>query len=76
MIRGPTGCLRIDPAQPKTSQIKFLDKDVTTRTGLSSSIQSSSPHNTNNPTFSPTFNWSALSRKIHGISVDQLVGQG
>ena len=28
MIRRPAGCLRIDPAKPKLSQIEFLDKDV------------------------------------------------
>jgi hypothetical protein len=31
MIRGPAGCLRIDPAELKLGQIEFVDKDVDCR---------------------------------------------
>jgi hypothetical protein len=34
MIRGPAGCLRIDPTKPKPSQIEFLDKDVYHTNGI------------------------------------------
>ena len=39
--RRPAGCLRINPLKAELGQIELVDKHVDTRTGLSSSIQSS-----------------------------------
>ena len=34
MIRRPTGCLGIDPAEPKPGQVEFVDKDVNQANGI------------------------------------------